>query len=92
MKYGAHCDLFTRRWSDEDVRFLDVAAEGLHLLAEIGFDGYVGLETYNSSMDDFAFERGMFHNVCPDGRTFLREGVAFLRSREACFKRPRPGS
>lgn len=55
-------------------------------LADIGFDGYVGLETYNSSLDDFAFERGMFHNVCPDGRAFVREGVAFLRSVEARVK------
>jgi D-psicose/D-tagatose/L-ribulose 3-epimerase len=56
-------------------------------LAETGFDGYVGLETYNSSLDDFAFERGMFHDVCPDGRAFIREGVAFLRSVEARLKR-----
>jgi D-psicose/D-tagatose/L-ribulose 3-epimerase len=61
-------------------------------LAEIGFDGYIGLETYNSSLDDFAFERGMFHNVCPDGRTFVRDGVAFLRSKEVRFRRLRPGS
>jgi D-psicose/D-tagatose/L-ribulose 3-epimerase len=61
-------------------------------LAEIGFDGYIGLETYNSSLDDFAFERGMFHNVCPDGRIFVREGIAFLRSKEAFFRRVRPGS
>lgn len=60
-------------------------------LADIGFDGYVGLETYNSSLDDFAFERGMFHNVCPDGRAFVREGVAFLRSVEARAKGGRGG-
>ena len=60
-------------------------------LADIGFDGYVGLETYNSSLDDFAFERGMFHNVCPDGRAFVREGVAFLRSVEARVKGGRGG-
>jgi D-psicose/D-tagatose/L-ribulose 3-epimerase len=58
-------------------------------LAEIGFDGYIGLETYNSGLSggDFAFERGMFHNVCPDGRAFVRDGVAFLRSVEARFRR-----
>ncbi|MGA2532532.1 MAG: sugar phosphate isomerase/epimerase family protein [Candidatus Aminicenantales bacterium] len=56
-------------------------------LAGIGFNGYVGLEAYNSSLDDFAFERGMFHNVCPDGRAFIEEGVAFLRSVEARVKR-----
>ena len=39
----------------------------MSVLDEIGFDGYIGLETYNSSLGDFAFQRGMFHNVCPDG-------------------------
>jgi len=48
-------------------------------LAEIGFDGYVGMESYNSSLHDFAWERGMFHNVCPDGAAFVRQGLAFLR-------------
>lgn len=56
-------------------------------LAETGFDGYIGLETYNSSLGDFAFERGMFHDICPDGRAFVAKGVAFLRSVEARFKR-----
>jgi D-psicose/D-tagatose/L-ribulose 3-epimerase len=51
-------------------------------LHEIGFDGYIGLETYNSSLRDFAFERGMFHNVCPDGDTFVRTGLAFLQNME----------
>jgi D-psicose/D-tagatose/L-ribulose 3-epimerase len=60
-------------------------------LADIGFDGYVGLETYNSSLNDFAFERGMFHNLCPDGRAFVREGVAFLKSVEARVKGGRQG-
>src|SRR5512135_1858793 len=27
MKYGAHCYLFTRRWSDADLPILDIAAE-----------------------------------------------------------------
>ncbi len=49
-------------------------------LAEINFSGYIGLETYNSGLGDFAFERGMFHNVCPDGRAFIEQGTAFLRS------------
>jgi D-psicose/D-tagatose/L-ribulose 3-epimerase len=48
-------------------------------LAEIGFDGYVGFEAYNSSRGDFAFERGMFHNVCPDGNTFARESLTFVK-------------
>lgn len=56
-------------------------------LAGIGFNGYIGLEAYNSGLGDFAFERGMFHNVCPDGRAFIEDGVAFLRSVEARVKR-----
>lgn len=47
--------------------------------AEIAFDGYVLLETYNSGIADFAFERGMFHNVCPDVDAFALAGFAFLR-------------
>jgi len=52
-------------------------------LREIKFSGYIGLETYNSSVDDFAVQRGMFHNVCPDGRAFAERGIAFLRQMEA---------
>lgn len=51
-------------------------------LHSIGFQGYVGFEGYNSSIGDFAFERGMFHNVCPDGNAFVRKGLAFLRATE----------
>jgi D-psicose/D-tagatose/L-ribulose 3-epimerase len=54
--------------------------EALH---EIGFDGYVGLEGYNSGIGDFAYRRGMFHNVCPDGPAFVRQGIRFLREMEA---------
>lgn len=49
-------------------------------LRAIGFDGYLCLETYNSSLGDFAFERGMFHNVCPDPEAFIRQGFAFLKA------------
>lgn len=49
-------------------------------LGEIGFDGYVIMETYNSSLGDFAWRRGMFHNVCPDGASFVRAGLAFLQA------------
>ena len=49
-------------------------------LKEMAFDGYMILETYNSSMGDFAYKRGMFHDVCPDGYTFVREGLAFLKT------------
>jgi len=51
-------------------------------LRETGFDGYIGLEGYNSSLDDFAFRRGMFHNVCPDGRAFVEQGIGFLKGVE----------
>jgi D-psicose/D-tagatose/L-ribulose 3-epimerase len=51
-------------------------------LHEIGFNGYVGLEGYNSGIDDFAFQRGMFHNVCPDGPAFVRDGITFLKKME----------
>ncbi len=48
-------------------------------IADIAMDGYIILETYNSSLDDFAFERGMFHNVCPNGNDFVRTGLSFLQ-------------
>jgi len=57
-------------------------------LAEIGFDGAIGLETYNSSLGDFAFERGIFQDLCPDGRAFVEKGMAFLRAMEARFFGP----
>jgi len=49
-------------------------------LKETKFDGYILFETYNSTVGDFAFKRGMFHNVCPDGSEFVRQGLAFMRS------------
>ena len=54
-------------------------------LAEIGFNGTIGLETYNTRLGDFAFERGIFQDLCPDGRAFVEKGVAFLRTLEARF-------
>ncbi len=48
-------------------------------LAHIGFDGYMIMESYNSSLHDFAFERGMFHDVCPDADDFINQGLEFLR-------------
>ncbi len=54
-------------------------------LAEIGFDGYMGMETYNSSLGNFAFERGMFHDPCPDGAAFVRQGLEFLRGMETQY-------
>ena len=44
------------------------------------FDGYILFETYNSATDDFAFERGMFHNVCPDPSAFVKQGLKFLQA------------
>lgn len=43
------------------------------------FDGCVLLETYNSSIGDFAFERGMFHDPCPDYEEFISNGMQFLK-------------
>ena len=48
-------------------------------LRQISFTGPVLLEGYNSSLNDFAFRRGMFHNVCPDADVFVRNGFDFLR-------------
>lgn len=48
-------------------------------LAEIKFQGYILFEAYNSSIGDFAYQRGMFHNVCPDGAAFVREALEFVR-------------
>jgi D-psicose/D-tagatose/L-ribulose 3-epimerase len=51
-------------------------------LHEIEFSGYIGLEGYNSSIGDFAIERGMFHNVCPNVDSFVKKGIGFLRLTE----------
>jgi D-psicose/D-tagatose/L-ribulose 3-epimerase len=48
-------------------------------MKEIAFDGHVIMETYNSSLGDFAYERAMFHNVCPDAHDFIQKGLAFLK-------------
>ena len=48
-------------------------------LRGINFDGYVIMETYNSSLNDFAWRRGMLHNVCPDAQAFIRRGLKFLK-------------
>lgn len=50
-------------------------------LRDVDFDGYVILETYNTSLGDFAARRGIFRGVCPDGREFVRQGLRFLRER-----------
>lgn len=47
------------------------------------FQGYVILESYNSSIGDpagsFAYQHGMLHNVCPDGREFVQRAMDFIR-------------
>jgi len=48
-------------------------------LDEIKFDGYVIMEAYNSSIPGFAWQRGMFHDVCPEPRAFIRQGLKFLQ-------------
>lgn len=50
-------------------------------LKKIDFSGYLVFESYNSSIrdGDFAYSRGMFHNVCPDGNEFVAKGMEFLK-------------
>jgi D-psicose/D-tagatose/L-ribulose 3-epimerase len=48
-------------------------------LREIKFDGYLGLESYNSGPDGLAASRGLFNDPCPDGDAFVKSGLAFLR-------------
>ena len=56
MKYGAHCYLFTRSWSDADIRFLDTAAElgaalrGAMPLLVSGQNGVRGPQWWNMSV------------------------------------------
>jgi D-psicose/D-tagatose/L-ribulose 3-epimerase len=57
--------------------------EIFNTLRQVGFSGYIGLEGYNSGIGDFAYERGMFHNLCPDGPEFVRKGISYLRAMEA---------
>lgn len=49
-------------------------------LKQLDFKGYAIFESYNSAIGQFAFSRGMFHNVCPDGNTFVRNGMAHLEA------------
>lgn len=48
-------------------------------LQEIGFDGYVGMESYTSGPERLAERRGLFSDICPDGDAFARRGLAFLK-------------
>jgi D-psicose/D-tagatose/L-ribulose 3-epimerase len=49
-------------------------------IRDCGHDVNVIFESYNSATD-FAWRRGMFHDVCPDGDTFVRRALGFCRSR-----------
>ena len=53
-------------------------------LRDIGFDGHMVFESYNSAIGnppgDFAIRRGMMHNVCDDGSAFVRTGLEFLKA------------
>lgn len=42
------------------------------------FQGYIVLETYNTGLKEFAFSRGLFQDVCPDGDDFVRKSLDFL--------------
>jgi len=48
-------------------------------LNAVGFSGHVLLESYNTRLGDFAFRRGLFQDLCPDGDAFVRQGLAFLK-------------
>jgi len=39
---------------------------------------YLMLESYNTAVGDFGYRRGLFQNLCPDGDSFVRHGLAFL--------------
>jgi D-psicose/D-tagatose/L-ribulose 3-epimerase len=58
-------------------------------LKQIKFNGYLVFETYNSSVGNppgsFAYERGMFHNPCPDSEEFVTKGLAFLKKMATCY-------
>jgi D-psicose/D-tagatose/L-ribulose 3-epimerase len=49
-------------------------------LNQIEFQGYIVFESYNSSIGDFAYQRGMFHDVCPDGIAFVQDALRFVRA------------
>jgi D-psicose/D-tagatose/L-ribulose 3-epimerase len=46
---------------------------------KVGFNGYIIMESYNSSIPGFARSRGMFQNICPDGDEFVKQGLKFLK-------------
>lgn len=40
---------------------------------------FVEFESYNTSLGDFGFQRGLFQDQCPDGDAFVRDGLKFVR-------------
>lgn len=48
-------------------------------LKDIGFDGYIVFESYNTGIGDLAARRGLPKDLCPDGAAFLRRGMDYLR-------------
>lgn len=40
---------------------------------------FVEFESYNTSLGDFGWKRGMFQDQCPDGDDFIRRGLEFVR-------------
>ena len=40
---------------------------------------FIEFESYNTSLGDFGWKRGMFQNQCPDGDAFVRDGLAFVK-------------
>jgi len=54
----------------------------LEELKSLNFQGYFIFESYNSTIQDgnFAYSRGMFHHVCPDGNEFVKQGASFIQN------------
>lgn len=46
----------------------------------VDFEGYILMESYNSSIPGFARSRGMFQKICPNGDEFVKTGLEFLKS------------
>jgi len=40
---------------------------------------FIEFESYNTSLGDFGWKRGMFQNQCPDGDAFVRASLEFVR-------------
>jgi D-psicose/D-tagatose/L-ribulose 3-epimerase len=48
-------------------------------LKDSGFNGTILFETYNTSIPNFAVSRGIFHDICPDGSAFIKQGLEFMQ-------------